>query len=182
MGGNKNHARDRYMVSSVEGEWCNIRKFVGKQLHSTSYRVKQSDCFKIPVTRVPEFSNTIPELDTDSDASIDGDEPAPSTSDSWKQPPNPPAPPHKQVPHSPLPPLPQLGLSPPASAPDPPVPGLPLPNLVVDTPMLEPDKAASPVAEGTLDLSIEDDGPLGPRRSTRECRPPGYLVDYDTTS
>ncbi|KAK3746301.1 hypothetical protein QZH41_004542 [Actinostola sp. cb2023] len=45
---NKSRAQDRYLVVSVDGKFCNVRKFVGSQLRSTSYRVKTSDCYKVP--------------------------------------------------------------------------------------------------------------------------------------
>ena len=45
---NKSSARDRYLVVSVEGAWCNIKKFSGSQLRNTSYRVKRSECYKVP--------------------------------------------------------------------------------------------------------------------------------------
>ena len=45
---NKTRARDRYLVVEVTGSFCNIRKFVGSQLRSTSYRVKTSDCYRVP--------------------------------------------------------------------------------------------------------------------------------------
>ena len=44
---NKHRARDRYIVVSVEGEWCNIRKFIGAQLRRMSYRVKLSQCYRV---------------------------------------------------------------------------------------------------------------------------------------
>ncbi len=44
----KSHARDRYLVTSVDGSWCNVRKFVGSQLRNASYRLKRSECFKVP--------------------------------------------------------------------------------------------------------------------------------------
>ena len=44
----KTHSRSRYLVCNIEGEWCNIRKFVGSQLRSSSYRVRRSDCLKVP--------------------------------------------------------------------------------------------------------------------------------------
>ena len=51
---NKSRARDRYLVVSVDGAWCNIQKFTGNQLRRTSYRVRVSDCYKVrdqsPVT------------------------------------------------------------------------------------------------------------------------------------
>ncbi|KAK3715784.1 hypothetical protein QZH41_018836, partial [Actinostola sp. cb2023] len=45
---NKSCSRDRYLVTSTEGIWCNIRKFTGSQLRKTSYRVKASECYKVP--------------------------------------------------------------------------------------------------------------------------------------
>lgn len=45
---NKTRARDRYLVVEITGSFCNIRKFVGSQLRSTSYRVKTSECYRVP--------------------------------------------------------------------------------------------------------------------------------------
>jgi hypothetical protein len=45
---NKSQARERYLVISIVDDWCYIRKFVGSQLRSTSYKVKLSDCYKVP--------------------------------------------------------------------------------------------------------------------------------------
>ena len=50
---NKTTARPRYLVASVDGDWCNIRKFVGAQLRKSSYRVKMSQCLKVPVPLPP---------------------------------------------------------------------------------------------------------------------------------
>ena len=47
---NKHRARDRYLVVSLDGVWCNIRKFTGSQLRQTSYRVKRNECYKVPNT------------------------------------------------------------------------------------------------------------------------------------
>ena len=44
----KSRSRSRYLVTSVDGIWCNIQKFIGSQLRSMSYRVKQSECYKVP--------------------------------------------------------------------------------------------------------------------------------------
>jgi hypothetical protein len=43
----KLHARDRYLVVSFEGDRCNIRKFTGSQLRSSSYRVKLVECHAV---------------------------------------------------------------------------------------------------------------------------------------
>ncbi|CAB4043159.1 Retrovirus-related Pol poly from transposon opus [Paramuricea clavata] len=34
----KSSARDRYLIVSVDGQWSNIQKFRGSQIHNTSYR------------------------------------------------------------------------------------------------------------------------------------------------
>ena len=45
---NKSKARERYLVVSLDPPFCNIRKFTGSQLRSASYRMRMSDCFKVP--------------------------------------------------------------------------------------------------------------------------------------
>ena len=45
---NKSQARDRYLVVAMEPSFCDIKKFIGFQLHSSSYHVKLSECFKVP--------------------------------------------------------------------------------------------------------------------------------------
>ena len=62
---NKTRARDRYLVVEVSGSFCNIRKFVGSQLRSTSYRVKTSDCYRVP-SEVTGFQPSAANSDTDS--------------------------------------------------------------------------------------------------------------------
>ena len=49
----KNSPRCRYIVVSVEGEWCSIRKFVGNTLKANSYRVKLVDVYKVAPTTLP---------------------------------------------------------------------------------------------------------------------------------
>ena len=44
----KNRARDRYLVLSVEREWCYLWKFAGTQLRSAIYPVKVSECVLVP--------------------------------------------------------------------------------------------------------------------------------------
>ena len=45
--GSKNRVRDRYLVVSIDSLWCNVRKFAGSQLRSTSYRVNGSECYRV---------------------------------------------------------------------------------------------------------------------------------------
>jgi hypothetical protein len=44
----KSSARDRYLIASVDGQWCNIQKFRDSQIRNTSYRVKRNECYKVP--------------------------------------------------------------------------------------------------------------------------------------
>ena len=53
---NKSHARDRYLVLSVDDNWCKIRKFAGSPLSSTPYNVKQSECYKVQSGICNEYS------------------------------------------------------------------------------------------------------------------------------
>ena len=44
----KSRARDRYVVVSIDGEWCFIKKLAGSQLRATSYKVQLSECYSVP--------------------------------------------------------------------------------------------------------------------------------------
>ena len=44
----KNSPRHRYLVTSVDNEWCNIRKFVGETLRANSYKVRRHEVYKVP--------------------------------------------------------------------------------------------------------------------------------------
>ena len=46
--GSKTNACNQYLVVSVDGLWCNVHKFTGLQLRSTSYRDKLSECYRVP--------------------------------------------------------------------------------------------------------------------------------------
>ena len=41
----KSKARSRYLITAIDGEWCYIKKFAGKQLRSNSYKVKLTECY-----------------------------------------------------------------------------------------------------------------------------------------
>ena len=45
---NKSRARDRYLVVAIDPPFCDIKKFIGSQLCSSSYRVRLTECFKVP--------------------------------------------------------------------------------------------------------------------------------------
>ena len=63
---NKHKARDRYLVTAVEGTWCNIRKFVGHQLRKSAYRVKKSELYKASSVEPPSEDQYSQMADDDS--------------------------------------------------------------------------------------------------------------------
>ena len=55
--GTKTKARNRYIVTIIDGEWCYIKKFTGSQLRATTYRVKLSECYRVPFDVSPRLLN-----------------------------------------------------------------------------------------------------------------------------
>ena len=51
--GSKHEARSRYVVTSIDANWCCIRKFTGEQLRNVSYKVKKSEIYKVPSEFIP---------------------------------------------------------------------------------------------------------------------------------
>jgi len=68
----KIHGRERYMVTSTDGDWCFVKKFSGPQLRNVSYKVKRSECEPLPmlyrpnpdVQPEPESSEAVPDDNT----------------------------------------------------------------------------------------------------------------------
>lgn len=146
---NKACSRDRYLVVSVEGLWCGLRKFAGSQLRDFTYRVKLSDCYKVPVAG-PDTVRP----------SVDGD----ASDEDCPLPPDVP----RVVP-------PQAPTIPPeiASVPTPAGPGGPCPILGWQSPAdaALPEDRGSPCADP---VGV----PSSPRRGARLRRPPPRLSDY----
>ena len=66
----KAKSRDRYIVASEDGNWLNIRKFVGSQLRKNVYRVKRNEVFKVPHTSdIPHTKLNYPDSDDEIDIS-----------------------------------------------------------------------------------------------------------------
>ena len=68
---NKSKARNRYLLVSMDGLWCYVRKFVGSQLRSVSYRVRKYDCYRVPCSFADSSYPVRGEL---SDGSVSEDE------------------------------------------------------------------------------------------------------------
>ena len=157
-----------YLVVSVDGLWCNIRKFTGSQLRSTSYRVKLTECY-----RVPDQTASIPHLahkccSTDDSSSID--EELPPTTPSLSSQPQPPPP----VPIELSEPRDQQNS--PGSIEEHQPSGLDPPVFPVTPPLSLTDDQILPVDPPNEEsLSIP-----APRRSMRPRRLPAHLKDYVT--
>ena len=183
----KTRSRERYLVTSIEGRWCNIRKFSGVQLRNTSYRIKRTDCFK-----VESQVHSKPQDRSDSDG--DGTEcseqlPTPSVS-----PPN--RPDHIVVPNRPDPIVIPKVIESPAERPG------ETPLVSLDNPIEDPSEApfVSPIHSDNYSEAHESneiidacqnsdshDIPLcepphspnaSSKRPVRQRRPPSYLKDY----
>jgi hypothetical protein len=63
---NKNSPRERYLVVSIDGDWCCVRKFVGNTLKANSYRLKCSEVYKVMPTTIP-LDDTPIHIDSEED-------------------------------------------------------------------------------------------------------------------
>ena len=62
----KSRARNHYIIVSIDGKWCFIKKFSGSQLRATSYKVKLAKCYAVPHTLPPpSYQVVVPTLDGD---------------------------------------------------------------------------------------------------------------------
>lgn len=43
----KHSSREKYLVTSIDGEWCFVRKFVGNQLRNMAYKVRKNELYKV---------------------------------------------------------------------------------------------------------------------------------------
>ena len=147
---NKTRARDRHLVVEVTGSFCNIRKFVGSQLRSTSYRVETSDCYRVP-SKVRDFRSSAVNSDTDSLS----DEALPA----------------QPVPSPPSPPVMPSAISTPATQEVPDV------NLPADPYDPCQDNPPDPVLDSPI-TGNDSDTRSSPRRSTRVRRRPARYDDF----
>jgi hypothetical protein len=153
---NKSHARNRYLVTSVEDSWCNIRKFVGSQLRNASYRVKRSEL-------VPSYQEhrTVP-LHSQSLAADDS-EFVHACPDPPPQPPDPPCiPPALSTPAT-------MSVPSVASSSQPmPIPPFPQPSESIETVIPQPYEVDSETVTPLLTQ----------RRSSRQHKLPEHLKDF----
>ncbi|XP_066029493.1 uncharacterized protein [Pocillopora verrucosa] len=161
---NKSRARDRYLVVAIDPPFCNIKKFIGSQLRSSSYHVKLSECFKVPSDLGDPFraSPTLRKHYSDSD-----DEDGPTTT--THPPPSLPAIP-EAIAASTHPPV----VNPQSYSP---APASPVDHTMDDFATQSPCPDPSPVEYATASAVPS---PPALRRSSRTRRPPSRFADYDT--
>lgn len=161
---NKSRARDRYLVVAIDPPFCNIKKFIGSQLRSSSYHVKLSECFKVPSDLGDPFraSPTLRKHYSDSD-----DEDGPTTT--THPPPSLPAIP-EAIAASTHPPV----VNPQSYSPAPASPG---DHTMDDFATQSPCPDPSPVEYAAASAVPS---PPALRRSSRTRRPPSRFADYDT--
>ena len=159
--GSKCRARDRYLVSSIDGSWCNVRKFTGCQLRSTSYRVKLSECFRACDNSRQQAQAPLP---------LRKSQPAPMS-----------------LPPS-LPQIPDVLAQPPSfdALPTHPFSSRPPPPHVIETgpnSLITPESQEQPIHVLTpthtpVSSLFSETAHANPRRSSRVRRPPAYLEDF----
>ena len=155
--GSKAHARNRYVVVSVDGLWCHVCKFTGSQLRSTFYRVERSECYRFP--DLTETTSNLPQRYSSDSYPEDINE-EPLTSGFVDE-----EPAHVPKPQSTPNPTPALVSSELATPPDP-------QSVITPVPEASPLPGGSGVSESSFSL--------GSRRSSRLTRRPAYLKDYVT--
>ena len=71
--GSKLAARPRYVVLSVDGIWCKVRRFADKQLGTRTYLVKVTECYKVPEEVLIHDVDIHRDYDDDSDIVLHAD-------------------------------------------------------------------------------------------------------------
>ena len=160
---NKSRARDRYLVVAIAPPFCDIKKFIGSQLRSSSYHVKLSECFKVPSDLADPIRAPPALYRHESD---DEDDPGTTSHPPPSLPDIPDA-----ISASVLPPSvdPQCVVSP--------VLDFSADPTVDDAATQSPCPDAVPLKKAVTSADLP---PPGLRRSSRIRRPPTRFVDYDT--
>jgi hypothetical protein len=96
----KSCTRPCYILTHIDGDWASIRKFTGSQLRNFTYRVKLSECYKVPSgycsPKHSQSDNDEQDLEVTTDIPLEDDKdpqpspletPAPTIPDNFDQPP-----------------------------------------------------------------------------------------------
>ena len=158
----KHHPRNRYLVTGVDGLWLQIRKFVGSQLRSLSYKVKLQDVFKVPCQINITERSRIMENDTDEYHPPSADDAVHQEGDQS----------NKEPETSQQEELPPVSNDIPAEISLP-----PHENEFGEQSYVDDDRQDSASFE---EETVQEGNQNLPRRSLRDRKPPGYLAAYKT--
>ena len=167
---NKHHPRERYIVTSLEGNWCQLRKFTGSQLRANAYKVPLSEVYKVPSQC--QQGKALHNIELEDDSIIIQAPRLPATTETQEA--LPPVERDTTIPE-------EISAIPTQTAsPEPAMDMSPDIDPAIDiSPDIEPE-----IALDTLPASPPDDRDLlvseqGLRRSTRIRGRPAYLKDYE---
>lgn len=175
----KTKARDKYLISSLQGDMCQLRKFTKSQFRSKAYTVKLTDCFPVastvlsrwphgPLRGMDDIADSDVELLDHSTPHVPVTKPNASTSlPSNVSPPPPPA----DIVSLPSPIQPVVSPDTPSGVqPSPPSTPLPSPASTTSTP-----PTSDPIPGGPdITVATPTSGLASPRRSTRQRKPPAW--------
>ena len=136
----KHSPRDRYLVTSNDGEWCLIKKFIGNTLRAMSYKVKPTEIYKVPGT--PPINNFHTHNEGEPDECTYLNEPVPDTASAS-------LPTDNSAPDtvSSMPPEPEAAITPPDEITGPPEPNEDFDNSQVDVAQIPEIDCIPPVPE-----------------------------------
>ena len=166
---NKLKGRERYIVVSVDSNWCTVRKFSGVQFHKPTYKVKTQECYKIPsdFNFISSLHTSCRQLSDSENSDIDDTDKMTSA-----------------VPSSSSP-----ALHPPPSVPaeisEPPQDTQSV-ITASDEPVIQedlvdiPSSASLPTSPSTIESCQPAITPL--RSSNRQCKLPAHFKDYDMST
>ena len=163
----KHHPRERYLVTSIDGNWCQVRKFVGSQLRTNPYKVPLNEIFRVPSPKQVRFQPSESEEEECEHLQVDNDS---SVLTSPTE-----VPCVENIPPSETPQVEESAVSPIEMSPD--IPAEITRPLESNDVMVMPQVSA--VGQDSSLPNLSSDEPVqGLRRSTREKRLPPALKDY----
>ena len=168
----KHLGRSRYLVISVEGEWCSVRKFANTTISSSAYRVKLNEVYKVPTTTLEVLpKQQLLDDDDDTELNLISPSPPPATTLRPAAPaPRPPSP--DQSPNMPDSDTVELVRHPPTEPSiDPPIasPPTPSPKTAIPTEICSPVQPSSQLDE--TDQHSEPDSVITTRSGRRITKP-----------
>lgn len=178
----KTRARSRYLVISIEGEWCLVKKFAGNQLRTTSYKVKCNECYlvpnQVPAKSLSRFQSHVSE--NEQEDFVHTEELSPKPGVTAVLPPEP-----EKIPPTLTRPFnentPECYIPESSEIPDNPIDlNITSQGCLQSTPLnsTDPDPCVGSSDQKAVDKGSDSNGSLGQSRPRRDIKRPKYLDDY----